>query len=53
MRGKCAARDMPMIFQEPMTSLNPVLKIGLQITEPLTIHLNMDEKRRVPGRSSC
>jgi peptide/nickel transport system ATP-binding protein len=32
-----------MIFQEPMTSLNPVLKIGLQIMEPLTIHLNMDE----------
>ena len=32
-----------MIFQEPMTSLNPVLRIGLQIMEPLTIHLNMDE----------
>ena len=32
-----------MIFQEPMTSLNPVLKIGLQITEPLTIHLGMDD----------
>jgi peptide/nickel transport system ATP-binding protein len=37
-------RHIAMIFQEPMTSLNPVLKIGLQITEPLTIHLNMDEK---------
>ena len=32
-----------MIFQEPMTSLNPVLKIGLQIMEPLTIHLSMDD----------
>jgi peptide/nickel transport system ATP-binding protein len=30
-----------MIFQEPMTSLNPVLKIGLQIMEPLFIHLEM------------
>jgi len=30
-----------MIFQEPMTSLNPVLTIGLQIMEPLTIHLKM------------
>ncbi|HWB44464.1 MAG TPA: ABC transporter ATP-binding protein, partial [Hyphomicrobiaceae bacterium] len=30
--------------QEPMTSLNPVLKIGLQITEPLTIHLGMSEE---------
>jgi len=37
-------RHIAMIFQEPMTSLNPVLKIGLQIMEPLTIHLNMDDK---------
>ena len=36
-------REIAMIFQEPMTSLNPVLRIGLQIMEPLTIHLNMDE----------
>ena len=34
-------RDIAMIFQEPMTSLNPVLTIGLQIAEPLTIHLGM------------
>jgi peptide/nickel transport system ATP-binding protein len=37
-------RDIAMIFQEPMTSLNPVLTIGLQIMEPLIIHLGMDEK---------
>jgi len=36
-------RDISMIFQEPMTSLNPLLSIGLQITEPLTIHLGMSE----------
>ena len=36
-------REIAMIFQEPMTSLNPVLKIGLQIMEPLTIHLHMDK----------
>ncbi len=36
-------RHISMIFQEPMTSLNPVLSIGLQIMEPLTIHLGMDE----------
>jgi peptide/nickel transport system ATP-binding protein len=35
-------RDLSMIFQEPMTSLNPILTIGLQITEPLQIHLGMD-----------
>jgi peptide/nickel transport system ATP-binding protein len=36
-------RDISMIFQEPMTSLNPLLTIGLQITEPLIIHLKMSE----------
>ncbi|MBM3358945.1 MAG: ABC transporter ATP-binding protein [Betaproteobacteria bacterium] len=34
-------RDIAMIFQEPMTSLNPVLTVGFQIMEPLLIHLNM------------
>ena len=36
-------RDISMIFQEPMTSLNPVLTIGLQVMEPLLIHLGMSE----------
>jgi peptide/nickel transport system ATP-binding protein len=34
-------RDISMIFQEPMTSLNPVMSIGEQIMEPLFIHLKM------------
>ncbi len=34
-------REIGMVFQEPMTSLNPVLPIGLQIEEPLRIHLGM------------
>jgi peptide/nickel transport system ATP-binding protein len=38
-------RDISMIFQEPMTSLNPILTIGLQITEPLRIHLGMSEQQ--------
>jgi oligopeptide/dipeptide ABC transporter ATP-binding protein len=33
---------MTMIFQEPMTSLNPVLTIARQLTETLELHLNMD-----------
>ncbi len=33
-----------MIFQEPMTSLNPVLTIGRQLTESLEIHLNMTQQ---------
>ncbi len=37
-------RDIAMIFQEPMTSLNPVLTIGFQIMEPLLIHMGMDVK---------
>jgi len=36
-------REIAMVFQEPMTSLNPVLTIGLQLTETLTHHLAMDE----------
>jgi peptide/nickel transport system ATP-binding protein len=36
-------RDISMIFQEPMTSLNPVLSIGEQIMEPLFVHLKMSE----------
>ncbi len=31
-----------MIFQDPMTSLNPVLTVGRQITESLELHLNMN-----------
>lgn len=37
-------RDIGMIFQEPMTSLNPVLTIGLQLTEPMIAHLGMSEE---------
>ena len=36
--------QIAMIFQDPMTSLNPVLKIGFQITEPLKIHLGMSDE---------
>ena len=39
-RGK----DMAMIFQEPMTSLNPVLTIGKQLTEALMLHLGLEQE---------
>lgn len=38
---KIRGRKIGMIFQEPMTSLNPVLKIGDQIGESLNVHLGM------------
>lgn len=40
--------EISMIFQEPLTSLNPVLRIGRQIEEPLLIHtaLSAEERRK-------
>lgn len=46
---KIRGRKIAMIFQDPMTSLNPVLKIGQQITETLQEHLDFspsDSKER-------
>lgn len=39
-------KDIAMIFQEPMTSLNPVRKIGWQIEESLRLHTDLDKKER-------
>ncbi len=36
-----------MVFQEPMTSLNPVLTIGKQLTESLELHLKLDKEAAV------
>ncbi len=37
-------REMSMVFQNPMVSLNPLMKVGNQITESLIIHLGMDKR---------
>ena len=42
-----------MIFQEPMTSLNPVLTVGRQIEEVVELHQNLQLGRRRSGQSRC
>ena len=37
-RRKITGKDMAMIFQEPMTSLNPCFTVGFQITEQIKVH---------------
>ena len=43
--------EIAMVFQDPMTSLNPVLTIGTQITEALKLHLGMND-REAKGRAA-
>src|SRR5712692_2480611 len=45
-RELCQVRGdrMAMVFQEPLTALNPVMKIGEQVAEPLRIHRHMAAK---------
>ncbi|TAN41747.1 MAG: ABC transporter ATP-binding protein [Nitrospirae bacterium] len=43
MRG-IRGRDISMVFQEPMTSLNPVLTVGYQIGETLTTHYGISKR---------
>lgn len=39
-------REIAMIFQEPMSSLNPLLTVGLQISENLVAHTDLDARQR-------
>jgi oligopeptide transport system ATP-binding protein len=52
-RGKAAravrGNKLAMIFQDPMTSLNPFLKVSRQLTEVLEVHRKMDKKAALKG----
>lgn len=45
-RRQIIGKDMAMIFQEPMSSLNPCFTVGFQIGETLRIHLGMNKQER-------
>jgi dipeptide transport system ATP-binding protein len=45
-KRKIVGRDIAMIFQEPVASLNPCFTIGFQLEEVLRFHLGLDRKAR-------
>ncbi len=45
-RRELIGRDIAMVFQEPMSSLNPCFTVGYQVGEALAIHLKLDAKAR-------
>jgi dipeptide transport system ATP-binding protein len=45
-RRKITGKDMAMIFQEPMTSLNPCFTVGFQLMEAMKTHLDLDKAQR-------
>ncbi len=45
-RRKMVGKDMAMIFQEPMASLNPCFTVGFQVEEVLKVHMGMDRAAR-------
>jgi dipeptide transport system ATP-binding protein len=45
-RREIAGKEIAMIFQEPMTSLNPCFTVGFQIGETLKAHLGLDRRAR-------
>ena len=45
-RRRIVGKDLAMIFQEPMSSLNPCFQVGWQIKEALRFHLSLDRRAR-------
>ncbi len=45
--------EIAMIFQEPMSSLNPSLTVGLQVAEPMQLHRGMSWRKALDQAGSC
>jgi len=50
---KVRGQEISMIFQEPMTSLNPVLPIGRQVAEPLMVHKGLTKSDAYEEAAVC
>jgi oligopeptide/dipeptide ABC transporter ATP-binding protein len=46
-----SGRDLAMVFQDPMTSLHPMLSVGRQLTDHVRVHLGLD-RRAAAGRAT-
>jgi ABC-type microcin C transport system duplicated ATPase subunit YejF len=47
---KIRGNEISMIFQEPMTSLNPLYTVGKQIAEAIALHPGLSQARRLGAR---
>ena len=47
--NKIRAREIAIVFQEPMTSLNPVYTVGQQIAEVIALHQNLSPRQAMAG----
>lgn len=52
-RRQIVGKDLSMVFQDPMTALNPSYTVGFQIEEVLRLHLKMSGKQARKRASNC